>query len=130
MSDFRRLAAAFDVLVRDLEIKLAALTVQVSAQQADLLQLRDFLDHPSMIATPGYNEGLHRSVRMEVEIQRLEAELGRLRAAHGQAQGKRDRCLDRARETEGRLERHHQELGLLELLSQGADASLTQSGSG
>lgn len=130
MSDFRRLAAAFDVLVRDLEMKLAAMTSRVTAQQADLLQLRNFLDHPDMVTASGYNEGLHRLVRMEVEVRRLEAELAGLRADHGQAQGKRDKCLDRARQGEAALQRQQEERDLLELVSTASDTSLAQSGSG
>lgn len=130
MSDFRRLASAFDVLVRDLEMRLAAKAATVSAQQADLAQLRQFLDRPEMMSSAGYAEGLHRIVRLEVELKRMEDELATLRAGHGQAQKKRDKCLSQDRVDRAARERQQEERSLGELVSRGAGASLAQSDNG
>lgn len=128
MSDFRRLASAFDVIVRDLEMKLAAMTAAVSAHQAEMSELRLMLDRPEMMGGMGYAEGVRRLVRTELEVKRLEPELARLRAERGVAQGKRDKCLERAKQEEALLERQEEENALMELMSLRSDTSLAQSG--
>lgn len=128
VTDFRRLASAFDVIVRDLEMKLAAVTAAAAAHQAEMSELRLLLDRPEMMGGTGYAEGVRRLVRTELEVKRLEPELARLRAERGAAQGKRDKCLERAKQAEALQERQEEENALIELMSLRNDASLAQSG--
>lgn len=130
MTDFLRLASAFDVLVSDLEMKIVAKATVLSAHEADINQLKRFLDRPEMVSAAGYAEGLHRILRLEIEVKRMNDELAVLRTNLGQAKGRRDKCLSSARLEQAAQERRMEERALGEMMSLGAGTSLAQSENG